>query len=106
MPEKYKRKIRIEGKSDIPVGYFIKIIDAETGEEIPNVASATIHLTPSGVTTAELVYSELYNSNSLFIAEGGEYEERTVIAEHPEIDLTAYECLQGESYGGDKQIAD
>lgn len=90
MTEIYKRRIRIQGKQDDLIGHSIQILDAETGDLIPNIAKVTIYLNPTDINKAELTYYETDGSGSLVVKDGKPVE-RVETTENPDVDLTAME---------------
>jgi len=89
--ELYKRKICIEGKPEQPMGYAIRISDADTGEEIPGMFKATVHLNATELNTAELTYYETGDKGSVVVGSDNEPIIHTATVEHPEVSLTAFE---------------
>lgn len=90
MMEVFKRNIRIDAPKGYKVGCFVRIIDAETGEFIPGITSATIYIKPNDIVTAELTYYEI-NETGHIICKDDAPVEHTVTIENPEIDLPAVE---------------
>lgn len=88
--EAYMRPIRIECKPGSLAGVCVAITDRDTGELIPHVVRATIHLDATAINTAELTYYEA-DAQGKLIVKDDELVARTVTVEHPQVDITAME---------------
>jgi hypothetical protein len=100
--EQFKRRVRIEGGPDQVIGWKVKIIDAETGEEIRNVFRAIITLDARELNAVELFYYEVDEQTGKLIARDGKrLVERRVKLQFPEVAVDAWEVQQeGEKTDG------
>lgn len=79
--------VRISSEPDkLPVGCYVSVSDAETGESIENCFRAVITLDAGGANMAELT---MYDDKQPYPA-GGPTKTKTMLVEKPEVDLTAF----------------
>ncbi len=96
MHETFRRRVRIKGGPDLPIGWKVTIEDAETGEMITNITKAVITLLPGEYNAVEFTYMETDEKGQLLVKDGEPIEKHTRI-NFPEIDLDAYEIETKES---------
>ncbi len=96
MHETFRRRVRIKGGPDLPIGWKVTIEDAETGEMISNITKAVITLIPGEYNAVEFTYMETDEKGKLLLKDGELIEKHTRV-NFPEIDLDAYEVETKES---------
>lgn len=80
------RRVRITNDHEkMPVGHFVQVQDALTGEEIKDCARAVITLDPALLNMAELTIYDFENTRS-----DGPVKTKTMMVENPEIDISAF----------------
>jgi len=92
----YNRCVRIQShpeKDKAVVGVGVSIVDAETGESIPNVFRIVITLDAEAINTAKITYHESDASGHLLVKDN-DVVVRTVESVDPEVDITAVEVEQ------------
>lgn len=90
--DRFRRRIRIEGKLDDLKGYRLSVRDVETDEEIINVIKAVITLDAREYNGVELTYAET-DENGKYIIQHGDIVQKRLRLNFPEISLTALEEL-------------
>jgi hypothetical protein len=92
----YNRRVRIQSHPDkdkAVTGVGTSIVDAETGESIPNVFRIVITLDAEAINTAKITYYESDASGKTLVRDG-DVVVRTVESIDPEVDITALEVEQ------------
>src|SRR5581483_2949374 len=88
-----RRRVRIQSAPDKDkevVGWFVSIVDAETGEHIPRVARAVITLDAGDVNQVELVQYAVDEQGDL-LTKVNDVVVQVMASNNPEVDITAFE---------------
>lgn len=92
MNQRWKRRIRIEGKPDEMLGFMIQVFDAESGEMVTNITKLVVTLSVEGENTAEVTYYEKKADGVGFVLDTHhDPVQQTITVPDPEISVTAYE---------------
>ncbi len=90
---RYRRRVRIRCRHDLPHGACVSITDADTGEAIPHVAKIVLTLAADDINKAEITYYETDEAGR-YIIKDGDVVERTEETADVDFDLSAFEVME------------